>query len=296
MKKRILKVVLWMIAVFVVLFVIRLIYGYVVYPNGPIERQEESYSSSFSFETRNIATEKYKSKAKYDKGYSQSATETSTAVDQKYEMVSTMTSKSDSFQKDENKIRNLVKKYNALIQFEQNSGNPGKRRLKLAIGVNPDKFDQMLLEIKKVGRITGFQVDKKDKTNEYRELNAKKKTLEKTRESLIGLKERGGSIEELIALEDRILEIERMLQNLGVNLGDFDAENEFCTIKFSLIETNVNIRTISLMKRTLVALDWTLRYFAAILGVLLLVLLSGFVLITIYDKVKDQFIPNKKEE
>jgi hypothetical protein len=294
MKKRVLKVVFWMIAVFAVLFIIRMIYGYVVYPNGPIERQEESYSSSFSFSNRNIATEKYKSK--YDKGYAQSSPDAPAAVDQKYEMISTMTSKTDSFRKDENKVRSLIKKYNALIQFEQNSGNPGKRKIHLAIGVNPSKFDQMLNDIKKVGRITSFQVDKKDKTNEYRELNAKKKTLEKTRESLIGLKERGGSIEELIALEDRILEVERMLQNLGVNLGDFDAENEFCTIKFSLIESNVSVRTISLMKRVLVALEWTLRYYAAIIGIFLLVLLSAFVLITIYDKAQKHLLVNKKEE
>ena len=39
-----------------------------------------------------------------------------------------------------------------------------------------------------------------------------------------------------MGLENRILEIEQQLQGLGVSLGNFDDENEFCTVHFSLLE------------------------------------------------------------
>ena len=38
-------------------------------------------------------------------------------------------------------------------------------------------------------------------------------------------------------MENKILEVEESIQKLGVKLGEFDTENEFCTIKFSLSES-----------------------------------------------------------
>jgi uncharacterized protein YfcZ (UPF0381/DUF406 family) len=84
--------------------------------------------------------------------------------------------------------------------------------------------------------IRSTEITKIDKTNEYRQLNAKKASLEKTLASLQELKSKTGVIDDFISLNYKILEIETQMQELGVELGNFDAENEFCTIKFSLYE------------------------------------------------------------
>ncbi len=89
----------------------------------------------------------------------------------------------------------------------------------------------------KIGSIKSKEITKIDKTNEFRNLNAKKASLETTRQSLIELKKQSGKIEEFVNLQNRILEIEQQLQDLGVLLGNFDEENEFCTVRFSLHET-----------------------------------------------------------
>jgi len=121
------------------------------------------------------------------------------------------------------------------------------------------------------------EITKKDKTNEYKQLNAKKESLLKIRASLIELKSKGGKIEEYINLENRILSIEEELQGLGVQLGNYDEENEFCTIKFSLVEGVEN--KISLMHRIKVALDWTVSTYLQLMTILFFI--TGFVYVVL---------------
>jgi hypothetical protein len=101
-------------------------------------------------------------------------------------------------------------------------------------------------------------ITKTDKTNEYLQLNAKRISLEKTRNSLLDLKGRSGRIDEFIGLENRILEMEAQLQELGVQLGDYDETNEFCSVRFSMIEKGSS--KISMAQRVKVALEWSLKY------------------------------------
>ncbi|MCE9598219.1 MAG: DUF4349 domain-containing protein [Spirochaetia bacterium] len=156
---------------------------------------------------------------------------------QKYEKVATLSARSDQFESDEKRVRQIIKDFKAVIQFEQSSGLPGKRVIHLGIGVHPDQFDSMVLAARELGKLLSINVNKTDKTNEYKDIQAKRISLEKVRTGLMSLKGRNGKIEELIALEQKILEIEKEIQAMGVKLGEFDSENEFCTVKISLFET-----------------------------------------------------------
>lgn len=81
-------------------------------------------------------------------------------------------------------------------------------------------------------------------------------------------------------LEDKILEVEKNLQNLGVNIGTYDAENSFCTINFSLNETAGAIKETSLkfgLKCAKRSFFWTLGVYA-LLGVLTLCALTAIVI------------------
>jgi len=171
-----------------------------------------------------------------------------------------------------------------LIQFEQKRGNKGERRLSLLIGVPPENFDQLYKDLSAIGIVQAKEITKKDKTNEYKELNAKKSSLEKIRSSLIELKSKGGKIDEYMNLENRILEIEQDLQDLGVSLGDFDDENEFCTVQFALSEGKVV--KISLIHRIKVALEWTIKFYLRIMVTLFFMSLFAYLLLRIVDRLK----------
>lgn len=155
----------------------------------------------------------------------------------------------------------------------------------MLIGINPVLFDSFYLAIQKIGVVKAMEITKVDKTNEYRQLNAKKTSIEKTLQSLNELKSKGGEIADFVSLNEKILEVEEKLQGLGVELGNFDTENEFCTVKLSLYE-GATEKNISFIHRVKVALEWTIKYFATIVFSVLGLSAAIFVLLLIIDKLK----------
>ncbi len=274
-KNRLKKLIFWLIAIFVVLFIFRLLYGYTK-PVKNYSYEAKSFDAGFSPQ-KNYATKRYQVKSTVP---NQSAID----VEQKYEKIADVQTSSSDFEKEEKASKDMIKKYEALIQFEQKSGNEGARALNLIIGVPPENFENLYNELIKIGHTQTKHITKKDKTNEYKELNAKKKSLEKIRNSLIELKSKGGEISEYILLENRILEIEQELQDLGVSLGDFDDENEFCTVKFALLESKKI--EIGVLHRIKVALEWTISTYLALMATLFFLSLFAYLALLIVDKMK----------
>ncbi len=258
MKRKITKCLCLVVIGFLLLLVIRIGYGYRTHPAQQASVERVAGGGGFQFTGKNYATKAVKGAAPG------AGSAVPLQVDQKYEKVGTVTSKSKSFVEDEEKIRAAVKKVEGLIQFEQNSGLEGQRTLHLGIGVVPDRFDELIGELRALGELASIRIDKVDKTNEYKMLQAQRATLEATKTSLLDLKKLGsGSVEELITLEERISEAESKIQDLGVNLGDFDAENEFCTVKCSLLEVQViSTRGIPFSQRVKVAFEWTCLFYS----------------------------------
>lgn len=215
-------------------------------------------------------------------------------MDQKYEKTATVSSKTENFQEDEKKIKGTIKSYNGIIQFEQNSGGKGNRELHLLIGIVPEKFDSFYVAVKKIGNLRATDIVKVDKTSEYKNLNARKASLEKIRESLIELKTQSGKIDEFINLQNRILEIEEQLQGLGVQLGDFSEENEFCTVRFSLTEGRPPV-PISLLHRLKVSFEWTVMWYFWFVLIVGLGAMAGFFLVLLIDKLRHVITSMKNE-
>ena len=273
-KKNFKKLIIGLIIGFIFLFLFRLAYGYQtvadILPSPPILLQSET-----ALEVRkNYASKKY-----------QGNTGANTVrMDQKYEKIADIQTLSTQFDEEEELIRNQVEQHDALIQFENKNGNRGYRNLTMTIGVTPENFDSIYNQLIKIGKVQAKQITKKDKTNEYMELNAKKASLEKIRESLIDLKSKGGKIDEYMQLENRILEIEQQLQDLGVSLGNFDDENEFCTVKFTLMEGKEI--TIGLLQRIKVAFEWTIKTYLMLIAALTFMSLFAYLLLLSIERIK----------
>ncbi|MGH1436903.1 MAG: DUF4349 domain-containing protein [Lewinella sp.] len=272
---------------FVLLFIARLIYGYVYYPENEIIYRDSSNGSvaqsvrSMDNLMVNVASSRYEYK-KADAAQTQAPT--TVQVDQKYEKTANMSASSTAFGEDEASIKAAIEKENGIIQYQQKSGNEGSRKLSLQIGIPPLVFDDFVAYLQANYKINSISIVKTDKTNEYRELNAKRATLNNTRQSLMELKAKGGKIEEYISLENRILEIDGQLQALGVQLGSFDAENEFCTVKLDLTESRV--REVSFTSRLRTAFSWAIEQYFMFVGLLLLTAAASFFVLKIVDWLK----------
>ena len=267
----------WLALPFILLFAFRLLYGYLATDNRAGSDFNQDFFSNVENIRKNYASEKI---AYNNSGNVQQAA--SIASSQKYEKTATVKSKTSQFEKDQADIRGVTKQFGAVVQYEQSLGNKGNRELHLLIGVGPVLFDSFYTVIQKIGAIKATEVTKVDKTNEYRQLNAKKASLQKTLASLEELKAKGGQISDYVSLHDKILEIETRLQELGVELGNFDAENEFCTVRFSLYE-GATERKISLLARVKIALEWTIKYYAVFIVSLLGLFGAAFILLLIMD-------------
>ena len=277
-KTRFWKTSKWFSGIFILLFAFRLLYGYIEADNNYRNDYSDNFFSSIDNLRKNYASEKMAMK-----GDIQVAS--NIASNQKFEKTASIKTKTSEFEKDEQTLKRSVKKFNAVIQYEQNLGQKGNRQIHLLIGVNPTLFDSLYIDLQKIAVIKATEITKVDKTNEYKQLNAKKTSIEKTLQNLNDLKSKGGQIADFVALNDKILEIEAKAQELGVELGNFDAENEFCTVKFSMYE-GATEKNVSFIHRLKIALQWTIKYFAIFVFSLLGVSLTIFILLLIVDKLK----------
>ena len=155
---------------------------------------------------------------------------------QKYEKIGSLTQVSDDYEGDRKKTDALIAANKGIVQLERATGLKGRRLLHLGIGVPPDRFDAFIEAARGVGKAVAIEIVKNDKTNEYLQLRAKRATLEKARTALEDLKAGGGSIDERVNVQTKLTDIEQQIQELGVSLGDFDSQNELCTVKLTLRE------------------------------------------------------------
>lgn len=273
---------------FSALFAARLVVGYGEAPTGALTNALLPNDNNGYFSNSNDFWANSRKNYSSNKGESKSVMNPAAAADQKFEKVAQLAATSSDFGAHEKALRGSIQAHKAIVQAEQSSGLAGRRYLHLSIGVPPQSFDAMLEQVRTIGTLSSIQVNKTDKTNEYKDLNAKRVSLEKSRDALIALKSRaatGAKIDELINLEQKILETEENIQKLGVRLGEFDGENEFVTIQCALTEITA-AKPISFGYRAKVAFQWTVKWYLAMLGMLLLASICALVLVSIVDKLK----------
>ena len=292
-KRRFFRWIIILASLFLVMLVLRLIYGYMFSTLRTTGDQQEEVFSTFGDVKRNYATEKT---TKYDKAppaelksppvpVNAGLSPQEVSSESKYEKTATLKSKSSQYDKDDAAIRKEAKRYDAIIQYERKLGNKGNRELHLLIGVTPEKFDSLYAALQKIGQLKINEVMKVDKTNEYRKLMAEKQSYERILNSLNDLKNKGGQIKDFIALQEKILEVETSMQDIGVRLGDFKTEDQFCTIKFSLLEGAVEKKATGVFwKRLKISLVWTFTWYPRLIFVLACIAVAAFFSLLVIDK------------
>ena len=194
---------------------------------------------------------------------------------QKYEKIASVTQLSEIFDAHRRLIEARIAEYAGVTQLERASGLAGFRTLHLGIGVPPDRFDAFVAAIRAVGRTAQIEIVKNDKTNEYLQLRARRTTLDKARAALEVLKEQGGSTDERMKVQNRLTEIEQQIQDLAVSLGDFDSQNELCTVKLTLRERTAPLQA-GFWTRARHSTEWTALIVAGIGSGLLMLVVAGW--------------------
>jgi hypothetical protein len=259
---------------FALLWGARLGLGYYEHPEGATAAADAvDDSGGFEHEKHNYASQKTAGRG--------------TGIDQKYERVADVRAHSRAFDDDEAAIRTATAQQGGVIQLEHKQGLAGGRVLQLAVGVAPARFDGFVAAVRAIGAGAHLTIDKQDRTNTFKELAAKRAVLEATRDALIALKARTGSIEEMVALEDRILDVHQQIQTLGIALGEYDETNELCTVKVTLSEVRAPVDAgpaIAFPRRVRIAFEWAVPFYLRLLGILLTAVLAALAATVIVER------------
>lgn len=287
MKKKLVKGLIVCGIVFAALFFVRATYELLTgnrFGNGGDYKTQQGISQSITYDVNKGELKRNYASKRISQG--KAVLPDSGQSEQKYEKVASIDSSSKDFEKDSVSLRTAISNFNAVVQYEYRSGLKGYRYWSFSIGVVPDKFDAFIDTLKKIGDVYNLRVDLYDQTSEFKNLNAERESLIKMRDSLLGLKNKSGSIEEFVELEVKILDIEQQIQEMGVKLGDFAQENEFSTIRVTMTEAFAITINIDFFGICVSSLRWSLELYTTLLVGLFMLSLGVLVVYLILEKLR----------
>ena len=147
-----------------------------------------------------------------------------------------LSSGTTAYTDDENRTRKAIAVNKAVVFSEKATGIAPQRRLSLGIGVRPEHFDALLKALMEVGHLEAVDVQQQDRTTEFRKLHGQRLSLKKHHDAILKVRDTSKlSVEEALKMEQRIVEIEKEIQAVGVHLGDLLAKepsyNLFLTLQ-----------------------------------------------------------------
>lgn len=205
----------------------------------------------------------------------------SAPVEQTYERVACLASRTKDYDSDEKKVRDCIQANQVLVQQEENTGLKGWRLLTLTLGVEPARFDAVVETLKGAGELVSFQATKTDKTQDHLALAARRASLQKNMAELVALKGTGGKMADLLDLQDKIFALEREIGDLGVEISQYEGATGLCTVLMNLKEIGPGP---SLWRLAAQALDWAASTCLGWLGWIFLISLGWLVLFFIANK------------
>lgn len=285
--KKIKKIAIRIIAGFVLMFLLRLAYllfiSNVTYSESNLMNEASNLRYSGASEMKFASVNNY---ATFDYSLIPNS---QALIQQKYEKVATLSTKSNEFEKEQKEIDKVIKQNKALVQFNQLSGLKGNRLLEMTLGVPPENFDMSVEMLQKIGKTLSFNISKSDKTNDFKDIQVKLKLLQDTKKEFVALKSKARNVSESIDVQNKISQIDTQIQQLGLNLNEYSSNVSLCTVKFSLQENEKIVvqRSISateLFAKIFDSLQWAALYYAFILFILLAAFLLALISLKIIER------------
>ncbi|MBN9518576.1 DUF4349 domain-containing protein [bacterium] len=162
------------------------------------------------------------------------------------------------FTADEAAVRAALADQKAVVADETAGGVAPDRRLTIEVGVSPDRFDALVERLQRIGRLESLRVEQRDRTGEFRQLAARRQSLKKHLETVSKLSTRDNATDDSLKLAREVKDIERELETLSAQAGDFLGKESLYTVTVTLVEDEVGRDgpTVTLARRTGKALLW----------------------------------------
>jgi hypothetical protein len=187
---------------------------------------------------------------------------------QVYEKTAQLVMGTEAFDEDEARLRAILGANQAVAFNERKSGIQPGRRLLLEISVAPEQFDALVAALRQIGQLQSANEQKQDRTGEFRQLHAKRQSLKLYLDSVLKLRTgKQTSLEDALRLEQKIQDIEKELQALAVQMGDFLGKESLYHVSVALTEFQPGSRldrTYALPQRVAHAFAWAVAWWFAL--------------------------------
>lgn len=148
-------------------------------------------------------------------------------------------------------IHDKITKYGGFIESENTSNEDPywyyrertgssarrvRRSLSITARIPAEKFDAFMKDLEKDGQVINTSVNAQNISVSYANHDASRKALEIEQDRLLKMMEKAETIEEMIAVEERLTQVERELGNEKTTLSAMDRDVNFSTIYINLEE------------------------------------------------------------
>ena len=150
------------------------------------------------------------------------------------------------YEKSASSIRRKIRDYGGFTESESESddnrtwyyeNSSGSRRsLSLIARIPSEKFEEFMDSLSGDGKVLSRSMNAENISQQYANKENYKKALEKEQERLLAMMDKAGTIEEMIAVEERLSEVERQLNAFKTDLSAMDKDVQFSTIYIDLTE------------------------------------------------------------
>lgn len=128
--------------------------------------------------------------------------------------------------------------------YRYNSSSSNTRSLSITARIPSDKFEAFLNSLDGDGKVMNKSVNAQNISQVYANKETYKKALEKEQERLLAMMDKAETIEDMIAVESRLSEVERQLNSYKTDLSQMDKDVEFSTVYIDLQEVKRYTETV----------------------------------------------------
>ena len=120
--------------------------------------------------------------------------------------------------------------------YYESSKSQNTRTLNITARIPSDKFETFLNSLSGDGKIMNKSVNAENISQTYANKESYKKALEKEQERLLAMMDKAQTIDEMIAVESRLSEVERQLNVYKTDLAAMDKDVDYSTISLNVEE------------------------------------------------------------
>jgi hypothetical protein len=154
----------------------------------------------------------------------------------------TMSIEADSYDETEAKIKDIVKNFGGYLTNSNSKLNAdGKKQGSITIRVATEKFDAMISELSKTGKVMNQNITGMDVTEEYMDADARLKTQRELESRLLKL------LEEKTARLTDVVEVEQKLANVRENIEKTEGRMKYLKDQASYSTLTVSVYEPSLL-------------------------------------------------